>query len=83
MLGLQKKPLLDEFNYGDTVSNWHAFNFYSYDYFSKEVRTIYEITLNNASSTAYTLTDSTIGPQHTSEREGANEVGRCNSTVRG
>ena len=61
----------DEVNDGDTFSTCHDLHFYSFYYCSTEVSTISNITLNSDSSSAYTLVDSTIGYQHTAEKEGA------------
>ena len=59
------------------------FNFSFYASPSKKVRTIYDITINSASSLAYTSATSTIGSQHTAEKEGAREGGRYNRTTGG
>ena len=49
------------------------FNFSISDFPSTEVRTIYDTTTISASSLDYTLVTSTIGSQHTAEKEGARE----------
>ena len=57
------------------------FNFSISDFPSTEVRTIYDTTTISASSLAYTSVTSTIGSQHTAEKEGAREGGRYNRTT--
>ena len=76
-------PLLDEVDDGETVSTCRALHFSSSGSCSTEVSTISNMTLNSASSSAYTLVASTIGSQHTAEKEGAREGGRYNRAVRG
>ena len=64
-------PLLDEVDDGETVSTCHALHFCSSDSQSTEVINISDLTINNTLSSAYNLVKSTIGSQHTSEKEGA------------
>ena len=50
---------------------------------SAEASTIYDITINSASSISYTLVASTIVSQNTDEREEVIEGGRYNRLARG
>ena len=59
-------PIPDKVNDGETVYTFREINSPSSDYCSTEVRTIYDITINSASSPAYTFVDSTIEYQHNS-----------------
>ena len=76
-------PLLDEVDDGEIVSTRRALRFYGSTSHYTEVINIPDITLNTASLSAYTLVDSTIGSQHTAEKEGTREGGRYNRTTRG
>ena len=76
-------PLLADVGDGETVTTRRAFHFSSPASHSTQVRTISDLTLNNASVSASTLAESTIGFQHTAEKEGVKEGGRDNRTVRG
>ena len=69
-------PPLDEVYDGDTVSTCRDLRFSSADSSYTEISTILDITFNSASSSASTLVASTIGSQHTAEKEGAREGGR-------
>ena len=73
--GLRKNPILDEDDYGETVSTLSAINFTTVTYPSTQGRNIYDLTS--------TLVESTIGYQHTDEKEGSKEGERYNRTVRG
>ena len=79
----EKKSLLDEVDFGDTVYNFCALIFPSSASSSTEDSTIYDLDLNNTSLSASTLADSTIGSQHNSEKEGDNKGKRYNMTARG
>ena len=59
--------LLDEVDNGEIVSTCRELHFSSSASRSTEVRTIYNIILNSASLSAYNLTASTIGSQHTAK----------------
>ena len=76
-------PPLDEIDEGETVSTRRALHFYSSASPYTEVSTIFDTTINSASSFAYTLVTSTIGSQHTSEKEEAREGGIYNRNNRG
>ena len=85
ILELCKKhtPLLNEVDDGWEVSTWSVINFSSYASCYTEVSTISDLNFNSASSLVSTLVDYTFDPQHTSVKEGANEVERYNSNDRG
>ena len=76
-------PPLDEVDEGETVSTCRAIYFSSSISPSAAASTVSDITLNSASSTSYTSVTSTIGSQHTTEREEAREGGRYNRIFRG
>ena len=73
---------LDELDDGETVYTCQALNFSSYAYRYTEASTIYDITLNIASFSSYTLVASTIGSQNNAEKEGDMEGRRYNNSVR-
>ena len=62
-------PPLGDVNEGETVSTCVALSFSSSVSTSTEVSTISAITLNSAFPLAYTSVISTIGSQHTAEKE--------------
>ena len=64
-------PTLDEVDEGHKFSTLRALHFSSSVSPSKEFSTITDTTLNSDSLLAYTLVTSTIGYQHTSEKEEA------------
>ena len=66
-------PTLDEVDEGEIVCTCRVLQFSISSYPFTEVSTIYDITINRASSLDYTLVTSTIGSQHTAEKEGARE----------
>ena len=61
-------PLPDEVNAGEPVSTHRAIHFSSSDCFFTYGSTIYDLTLNSASSSASTLVESNIGSQNTVEK---------------
>ena len=63
--------------------NRRAIHFYGSDSHSTQGSTVSDLPLNGDLSPASTLASSTIGSQHTSEKEGAKEGGRYNRAVRG
>ena len=76
-------PPLGEVDDGETVFTCRVIIFSSSASSSIEVRTISDITINSASYPASTFVISTIGYQHTNEKEGSREGGRYNMTTRG
>ena len=66
-------PLLDQVDAGETVSTDRDIHFSSYDYYSTQGVTIFNLTINSASSDS-TLVVSNISYQHTSKKEGAKKV---------
>ena len=67
--------LIDEVDDGETGYILHVVCFPSSDSSSTQGSTVSNLTLNSASSLASTLADSTIGSQHTYEKEGSKEGG--------
>ena len=63
--------LIDEVDDRETVYTYRNLHFTGASSFFTQGRTIYDLTLNNTSSSASTFVDSNIGSQHTSEKEGA------------
>ena len=61
-------PTLDEVYEGEKVSTCRALHFYSSASRSTEVSTIYDITINSASSSSYTLVASTVVYHHNAEK---------------
>ena len=75
-------PLLGEVNYGEINYTFRALNFSISASCYTEVSTVYDITINIASLSAYTLVGSTIGSPNTAEKGGAREGGSYNSNTR-
>ena len=76
-------PLLDDIDDGKTVYTLCVIHFSSSSYHSTKVSTFSGLTINSASSPSSMLVVSTIGSQHTSEKEGAKYGGIYHCTVRG
>ena len=82
--GLRRKkmPLVDEVDYGETVSTRFLLNVFSSASYSAQVSIIYYLNINSASPSDSNLVYSTIISQHTYEKEGSKEGGRYNRNVR-
>ena len=78
-----KIPLLDEIDQEKTVSTCRNLHFSSPVSRSTEGSTISDLTLNSDLFPDSTLVGSTIGSQHTDEKEGSEDGKRYKSTVRG
>ena len=76
-------PLLDEVDGGETVPTRRTIHFFSSTSRSTQGKTISRHILNRVSSADSILGASTIGSQHTAEKEIAKKRGRYNQTVRG
>ena len=62
-------PLVDEVDYGETVSTRFLLNVFSSASYSAQVSIIYYLNINSASPSDSNLVYSTIGSQHTYEKK--------------
>ena len=76
-------PPLDDSDEGETIHTFCALHLSSSDSPSAATSTIFNITLNSASSISYTLVISTIGSQNNAEVEEDIYVGKYKCITRG